>query len=133
MSYETIEYELEDNIQFYNFMEMKDIISIARDCSFFIQLSLYEGMALSVVEAMQLGLVPIVTSVGEIENYCKNNFNSIIYKDEKNTFKQVERALQNKNIYSNLRKNAIENWKNQNIYSEDIVLNCDSFSKKYRN
>ena len=127
------DYGLNNNVQFYDFMEMRDLIFKARDCSFFIQLSLYEGMACSVVESMQLGLVPIVRNVGEIENYCKNNFNSIIYEDENKTFGQVKKIINNKNLYLKIRKNAIKIWENKPIYHEDIVLNCEAFQNRYKN
>ena len=68
------------NIKFFNYMEMNEIYKIAQDCSFFIQLSSYEGMAMSVVESLQLGLVPIITEVGEIENYCQDLKNGIIFE-----------------------------------------------------
>jgi glycosyltransferase involved in cell wall biosynthesis len=44
---------------------------------FLLQLSNFEGMSLSVVEAMSCGLVPIVTPVGEIKNYSKDGVNAI--------------------------------------------------------
>lgn len=46
----------------------------------FIQLSINEGMAMSVAEAMQHGLVCFVTSVGEIPNYSRN-MQSAVYLD----------------------------------------------------
>ncbi len=47
--------------------------------SFFVQLSDFEGMAMSVVEAMQMGLVPVVSSVGEIRNYAEDGTNALLY------------------------------------------------------
>lgn len=53
------------------------IARIARDATFFIQLSDYEGLAMSVTEALHLGLIPIVTPVGEIPRYACDGTNAI--------------------------------------------------------
>ncbi len=37
-------------------------------------------MAISVIEAMQAGLVPIVTPVGEITGYCSDGVNSVFFE-----------------------------------------------------
>ena len=65
--------------RFFNSVISENIVKhYAKKCSFFLQLSFYEGFAMSVIEAMQLGLVPVVTNVGEISNYCIDNFNGVI-------------------------------------------------------
>ena len=53
---------------------------------------------MSVVEAMQLGLVPVVTNVGEISRYCIDNFNSVIYKSDIETFDDISKLLIMRNI-----------------------------------
>lgn len=45
--------------------------------SFFLQLSEYEGLAMSVREALALGLVPVVTPVGAISEYTEDGVNAI--------------------------------------------------------
>jgi glycosyltransferase involved in cell wall biosynthesis len=50
--------------------------------AFFVQLSDFEGMAMSVVEAMQMGLVPVVSPVGEIERYAEDGVNAILYRGD---------------------------------------------------
>ncbi|WP_235102342.1 glycosyltransferase family 4 protein [Photobacterium carnosum] len=45
--------------------------------NFYLQTSEYEGMALSVYQALNVGLLPLVTPVGEISNYTKNRYNAI--------------------------------------------------------
>ena len=37
---------------------------------------------MSVCESMQLGLIPLVTNVGQIKKYCKNLHNCFIYKND---------------------------------------------------
>lgn len=45
--------------------------------SFFLQLSEHEGLAMSVREALALGLVPVVTPVGAISEYTEDGVNSV--------------------------------------------------------
>ena len=111
-------------------MDISKIANYASNCSFFIQLSHYEGMAMSVAESMQLGLIPIVTNVGEIINYCIDKQNSIIFDDYKNTFKKVLEVKNNPSFYKEISKNAISTWKNKNLYNEDIYISCKLFSKE---
>ena len=116
------------NIKFFNYMEMNEIYKIAQDCSFFIQLSSYEGMAMSVVESMQLGLVPIITEVGEIENYCQDLKNGIIYEGCNKTFEKVLKVI-NDGKYSILSSNAIKTWKDVKTYREDMLSKCSDVIK----
>ena len=37
---------------------------------------------MSVCESMQLGLIPLVTNVGQIKKYCKNLHNCFIYQND---------------------------------------------------
>ena len=121
--------DIENNVLIYDYKNFEEIKKYAQDCSFYLQLSFFEGMAMSVAEAMQLGLVPIVTNVGEIENYCTNNFNSVIFKNEKKAIKIIDNLLTNKELYLSMRQKAIATWVNHNIYREDIIKGCNSFCK----
>ncbi|KGF91983.1 hypothetical protein EU92_0282 [Prochlorococcus marinus str. MIT 9107] len=126
-----IELGLENNVKIYKEMSFDKIKNFAQDSSFFIQSSFSEGMAISVLESMQLGLVPIVTDVGNIKNYCKDNFNSIII-DELSTRKILE-ISRNHDKYLFLRKNAIETWKSKPLYKKDVYENCLRLSYKVKN
>ena len=123
--------KLENNVKIYNEMPFENIKKIASDASFFIQSSLSEGMAISVLEAMQLGLVPIVTNVGNIQKYCKNNFNSIII--DKLIKRKILQISKDKKKYLVLRKNAIETWHEKPLYKDEVYENCLRLSMKERN
>lgn len=122
--------DLQNNVNILEFMDMNKIIEIVKDYSFFIQLSSYEGMAMSVVESMQLGLVPIVTNVGEIGNYCIDSKNSIIFEGFKDTFKKILELRNDSFSYKKISNNAIKTWKNRNLYKEDIYFSCKEFYKE---
>lgn len=88
----------------------------------FFQASKYEGMAMSVVEAMQQGLVCIVTPVGEIQNYSKHLISAIHINDSKNTdFEETARLLRNKTILKSISVNAQNIFTNSPTYSESLL------------
>lgn len=116
---------LTENVFFLGAATRAKLEEYAQKATFYLQTSLYEGMAMSVVEAMQMGLVPIVTPVGEIPSYCSHNFNALIVKSEKQTIENVRDLLNNKNRYEILRKNAITTWKDSSLYNESILQACE--------
>jgi glycosyltransferase involved in cell wall biosynthesis len=65
------EHGLERAVRIHGPLERGQLPDIARDRSFFVLLSKQEGAAISALEAMHLGLVPIVTSVGAMRDYAR--------------------------------------------------------------
>lgn len=93
--------------------------------SFYLQSSKLEGMAMSVVEAMQLGLVPIVTPVGEIANYCNHAINSLIIQDHQQTVvDSIVKLLDDSTLYMTIRSNAIATWCDKPLYKDDVIRAC---------
>ena len=121
---------LANNIKIYEGMSFDEIKGYARNSSFFIQSSLSEGMAMSVLESMQLGLVPVVTNVGNIKNYCKDDFNSILI--DKLTTRKILEISNNQKKFLDLRKNAIETWQSKNSYKQDVYENCFRLARKMK-
>ena len=117
---------LSKSVLFLGPQDMESIINLSKDASFYLQTSKLEGMAMSVVEAMQLGLVPVVTPVGEIKNYCEDLKNSLLITDDKSAITNVINLIEDNVSYNLLRDNAIRKWENYEIYSEAFI----STSKK---
>ena len=106
----------------YDQMSFCEIKKYANSSCFFIQLSSYEGLAMSVSESMQLGLVPIVTAVGQIKSYCRNLENSLIYKNNDNDLiRNISLLISSPKKYSLMRQNAIRTWENAKIYKNDVI------------
>ena len=77
---------------------------------------------MSVSESMQLGLVPIVTAVGQIKSYCRNLENGLIYEnDDNDLIRNISLLISSPEKYSNIRKNAIDTWKNTKTYKNDMI------------
>lgn len=93
----------------------------AISAKFFFNTSENEGMAIAVTEAMQLGLVPIVTAVGEIANYCIDGVNSIYYNND--SANKILEVIHNDDIYKELSRNAIEYWTDSSDYNQDFNSN----------
>ena len=124
---------LRENVLIYDFMSLNEIKKFADFSCFFIQLSSYEGMAMSVSESMQLGLIPVVTPVGQISSYCKHMQNSLIYNynDEK-IISDIFSIIKSKERFSLIKNNAIKTWQNTNYYKTDIIAALSQISKSIK-
>ena len=71
-----------DRVDFTGAMDRAAIFARAAEHTLYLQPSLTEGMAMSVVEAMQLGLIPVVAPVGEIPRYCRDGENALLVTPE---------------------------------------------------
>lgn len=69
-------HNLSQLITFHEALLPTDIEREMRKYNYYLQTSLVEGMAISVYQALKNGLLPVVTPVGEIENYTENLVNS---------------------------------------------------------
>lgn len=92
--------------------------------SFYLQTSLTEGMAMSVVEAMQMGLVPVVTPVGEIENYCRDGENAILVADDAVAEAGIDDLLRRPAKYRDLSSAAVATWLDRPLYRDDVLAAC---------
>ena len=112
--------KLNKKIKFFKSKSIKEIIKYANKSSFFLQLSDHEGLGMSVVESMQLGLIPIVTNIGEIKNYCIHGQNSLIFSNIKKTSEEIFTLINYPKKMNYLRKNAIKTWSKKITYRDDI-------------
>jgi len=115
---------LNDAITFSGAATHDEITVFARNASFYLQTSEYEGMAMSVVESMQMGLVPVVTAVGEISSYCRNGYNGIVVESDQQSVEAILQLLHSNERYQALRSAAIATWKDQMLYRDSILQAC---------
>lgn len=113
-------------VSFLGHLDFDAITEHAGSASFYLQTSSIEGMAMSVVEAMQLGLVPVVTPVGEIGNYCRHNENALLVYSDEATVEDISEVLQDEVRYRTLRKNAVASWAAQPLYADSVMEACMS-------
>lgn len=91
-----------------------------------IQCSLFEGMAMSVVEAMQYGMVCFVTPVGEIPNYSADLLSAVyINVDDNssklNSFDKMKRVLSDVELCKKISYNAWKNFEGKPVYADSLV------------
>lgn len=111
-------------VSFVGEKDFSEIKELAQDAFFYLQTSELEGMAMSVVEAMQLGLVPVVTPVGEIASYCRHQENSLLITLDRQAVDDILELLNNSSRYEQLRDRAIATWADKPLYSESVVQAC---------
>jgi glycosyltransferase involved in cell wall biosynthesis len=112
---------LSAQIKFMGPAKADQLSEIAARHTFYLQLSRYEGMAMAVVEAMQLGLVPIVTPVGEIVNYC-DRANAVIVDVENlpDTVEEILSLLADPGEHKARRAKAWQHWAGASVYADDV-------------
>lgn len=102
-------------------LRVPDILSCYR---FYLQPSLKEGMGISVMEAMQVGLIPIVYPIGELEFYTSDMVNSVHlynYSIEDNA-NRIIKIIQDEDVKEMMSLNASAQFSHYEEY-------CISFSK----
>ena len=114
-------------VQFLGPMCFSGIQEVARKASFYLQTSELEGMGMSVVEAMQFGLVPVVTPVGEIGHYARQGENAVVVQDDATAAAEVLALLNDDARYQAMRRGAVATWKDQTLYRDSVLAACRAF------
>ena len=77
-----------------------------------------------------MGLVPIVTPVGEIPSYCSHGINALIIKANRQVVEDVNDLLNNNEKYQTIRNKAIATWKERPLYAQSILQACELLVKE---
>lgn len=116
---------INDSVRFAGPKNLAQIAEAAAENYFYLQTSQYEGMALSVVEAMQLGLLPIVTPVGEVGTYCRDGVNSFIVDDDDSRLVQrIAGIIAEPEDYRRMTSNAVAHWRGHPLYKDSVLAAC---------
>jgi len=122
---------LSDRISFDGVVPHTFLMNAATEYSFYLQLSQFEGFSMSTAEAMQFGLLPVVTPVGEIANYCVDNENAIVITDADDldeSIGKVMAVLRSQSCFDRLVGNAANTWSGRGTYREDFTAFIESLS-----
>lgn len=117
-------------VHFLGPMSRADIQVVAGSHRFYLQTSVLEGMAMSVVEAMQWGLVPIVTPVGEIARYCRDGENAVLVGDDQAVVSRVGHLLTHPDDYARLSSAAVRHWRAARLYRDDFLEACGELVRR---
>jgi glycosyltransferase involved in cell wall biosynthesis len=113
-----------DSVQLLDGMDFSQIYTVASEASFYLQTSDLEGMAMSVVEAMQMGLLPVVTPVGEIARYAHHGDNALVVRVEAQAVTDVVALLADDARYQMMRMRAIASWVDEPLYKDSVMDGC---------
>jgi glycosyltransferase involved in cell wall biosynthesis len=112
-------------VRFLGPLSQAEIRAEAASHCFYLQTSILEGMAMAVVEAMQLGLVPVVTPVGEIGRYCRDGENAVLVTaDDDAIVSRIEHLLAHPAEYARLSAAAVAQWQSTPLYRDDFLAAC---------
>lgn len=125
------EKNISENVFFMGVAQTCNLKEIAACNTFFLQFSHIEGMAMSVVEAMQLGLVPVVTPVGEISRYCQSGKNAVIINnvnESEDAINDVLMLLRHEARYRRYQQAAQSHWSHSKLYRDDV---CEAVTELF--
>jgi glycosyltransferase involved in cell wall biosynthesis len=111
-------------ITFTGPMAREAIFALAGEHDFYLQPSRAEGMAMSVVEAMQLGLVPVVAPVGEIPRYCRDGETALFmapYEDAAAVATRLDALLAAPDRVERMARAAHDVWAARPLYRDDVL------------
>lgn len=105
------------------------IDSILKNYQLYIQLSEFEGMAISVSDAIRNGLVCFVNPVGEIKYYSKDMYNAVwlnLYRhnfDEQINARAVflKNIILNEDLLRSISNNSRNTFNDAILYSENMI------------
>ncbi|SFG20431.1 Glycosyltransferase involved in cell wall bisynthesis [Novosphingobium sp. CF614] len=115
---------LTDAVRFVGPADQAEIARHAAAATFFVQTSRFEGMGMAVVEAMQLGLIPIVTPVGEIGKYVEDGRNGIWFSNPEQARHRVEQVLADVSAFCNMREASVRTWRDSPLYRDEFLAAC---------
>lgn len=121
---------LEDSITFAGARPLEEIAALSSNYDIFLQLSEQEGAAMSLIEAMQLGLVPVVTPVGEMGVYVKPMRTGVIYETPEQALAEVERILDDPALFARISAAVVDHWAGRRLYQEEVTAAAEALGQK---
>jgi glycosyltransferase involved in cell wall biosynthesis len=113
---------LEGRVRLMGSADRSELARIAASYTFFLQPSRSEGMCMSAVEAMQRGLVPVTTAVGEMAYYVVPGRTGIfIDPDDMGPAADAVVALVDDPVrWRRHSQAAMRHWYNAPLYADDV-------------
>jgi glycosyltransferase involved in cell wall biosynthesis len=119
------EHALEHAVTFVGALPHHVLLRRAHQYRFYLQTSRFEGMAMSVMEAMALGLVPVVTPVGEIPRYCPDGDLGIHVGTPEDTARRVAALVADPLRWQKVSARAAGCWTHTRLFRDDYREACD--------
>jgi glycosyltransferase involved in cell wall biosynthesis len=123
---------LEGKVTFGGAKPLDEIAMLSADYDIFLQLSEQEGAAMSLIEAMQLGLVPVVTPVGEMDAYVRPMETGVIYLGPEQAAADVERILGDEALFARISAAVVDHWAGRRLYQEEVAAAAEALAGQKR-
>lgn len=125
-----MENELEDKVTLYGWVDRNEMINFWRDKDIFVNVSDYEGLPLSMLEAMASGVVPVVTQVSGVNQFIVPLENGYICDcgDIEAFVQHISKLNQNRELLESMGKRAIQIVRkkcNKDDYIDYILALCE--------
>jgi glycosyltransferase involved in cell wall biosynthesis len=118
--------ELESVVRYRGPLDPAERFSVFTRYDVYLQLSYFEGMAMSVAEAMQYGMVCVVTPVGEIPHYAKDGVSAIFVHGQmaspgEETLSRIQRVISDTAQYDWISAHAFQYFQGKPCYADSLI------------
>ncbi len=102
------ELNIADNIELLG--QRKDVMSLLAQSKIFVLTSRWEGVSIAMLEAMAMGLVPVVSNVGDLADFAENDVSGYVVElaDTDSYVKYISLLLGDEKLFSKLSQAASE-------------------------
>lgn len=121
------ELNLEDKVTYHGQLNNSEVEGTLVKYAFYLQPSFKEGMAISVIDAMQMGVIPCVYPVGEIRYYSEHMVNCIHLNadDLSSSIDSIKEVMSNSGVFDEIRNNAFKTFDDSQTYTESFLANLE--------
>ncbi|PTP29382.1 glycosyltransferase family 4 protein [Vibrio splendidus] len=117
------ELNLEKHVRFLGVIDNNLVPDILNNYDAYLCFSDKEGMAISVYEAQQAGLLVFCKSIGELRFYCENNVNAFVIEDNESLYSflsRVENIISNKEKFDEFYKKFHSSINNEPLFLDSF-------------
>lgn len=119
------EYRLNNNVEYLGWIDEKLKKEVLKEATIFVLPSYYEGMPMSVLEAMAYKNIVISTNVGGVPEIIENGYNGFLIEpgDKKELFNKIEKNINGNELekISNNARNTIDERFNLEKKIKDLI------------
>jgi glycosyltransferase involved in cell wall biosynthesis len=103
-------YDLENLVEFTGFVSEEKLYKLFEAADIFVMASEYEGMPISLLEALSFGAIPIVSDIPELKLLINNRINGLYFKkgDHNNLNEKLQLLLNDKNMRNTMSQSCRE-------------------------
>jgi glycosyltransferase involved in cell wall biosynthesis len=99
-----------EKVKVYGILPSHKVNDLYQKSSLFLETSIFHGFGRTVAEAMACGCIPVTTASGGPREFCRNNYNSILFdhRDPEIIASEIVTLLSDESRLLSLSKNCIE-------------------------